>query len=117
MLMFCCYWIIEVRGLHIVRVDVPGAVGAGTDNLLQCDYDLNGTSLYVLRWYKDDQEFFRFMPKESPAKRNFHVEGVHVNVTNSFLNYLSIYTSWYIYSYRFECAFDANKIDAGRTSF
>jgi len=73
----------EVRGLHIVRVDVPGAVGAGTNNLLQCDYDLNGTSLYVLRWYKDDQEFFRFMPKESPAKRNFHVEGVHVNMSQS----------------------------------
>lgn len=72
-----------VEALHIVRVDAPSAVSAGTDHSLHCDYDLNGTSLYVLRWYKDDQEFFRYMPKEAPAKRNFHVAGVQVNMSQS----------------------------------
>ena len=69
------------NGLHIERLDVPGVVAIGDDHVLTCDYDLNGTSLYVLRWYKDDREFFRYMPKETPAKRDYGVPGVRVNVS------------------------------------
>ena len=72
-----------VGALHIVRVNVPSTARTGTDHSLHCDYDLNGTILYALRWYKDGQEFFRYMPKEAPAKRYFNVTGVHVNVTFS----------------------------------
>ena len=91
-----CWWP-EVEALHIVRVDAPSAVSAGTDHSLHCDYDLNGTSLYVLRWYKDDQEFFRYMPKEAPAKRNFHVAGVQVNVTFDFLFLIYLFIHYFVF--------------------
>jgi len=70
-------------GLNVVRVDVPSAVGVGGDHLLHCVYDLNGTSLYALRWYKDNKEFFRYMPREAPAKRSFNIPGVNVDMTQS----------------------------------
>lgn len=38
--------------LKIVGVVVPSEVVAGRDALLQCHYDLEGSSLYALKWYK-----------------------------------------------------------------
>ena len=30
---------------------------------LECDYRLEGDSLYSLKWYRDDREFFRYIPQ------------------------------------------------------
>ena len=30
---------------------------------LECDYQLEGDSLYSLKWYRDDREFFRYIPQ------------------------------------------------------
>ena len=30
---------------------------------LGCDYHLEGDSLYSLKWYRDDREFFRYIPQ------------------------------------------------------
>ena len=45
-------WWIGSLALRIVGVVVPSEVAAGRDALLQCHYDLEGSSLYALKWYK-----------------------------------------------------------------
>jgi hypothetical protein len=35
----------------------------GESSSLRCDYDLEGDSLYSIKWYKDNQEFYRYNPQ------------------------------------------------------
>jgi hypothetical protein len=35
----------------------------GESSSLRCDYDLEGDSLYSIKWYKDNQEFYRYKPE------------------------------------------------------
>lgn len=50
-------------------------------NLLCFRYDLESEKLYAISWYKDHEEFYRFLPRGEPAKHSYHVEGVKVDVS------------------------------------
>lgn len=61
---------------------MPEVVEKGLDYELGCDYYLNNSeTLYALRWYKNDEEFFRYMPKDTPTRRVFNVRGIKINVS------------------------------------
>lgn len=48
---------------------------------LECYYNLrDDEELYSVKWYKDSQEFYRYIPKMSPPTRLFALDGIHVNV-------------------------------------
>ncbi|XP_050435707.1 uncharacterized protein LOC126842673 [Adelges cooleyi] len=61
----------EVFGLTGVRIWNPEAIRAGETLRLSCDYDLQGVPLYSIKWYFGDEEFYRYVPKESPPTRVF----------------------------------------------
>ena len=42
-------------------------------------YDLEGSELYSLKWYKNGKEFFRVMPSMSEHTKMFPVTGVSVS--------------------------------------
>ena len=62
---------------------VPDAVQNGTSAMLVCEFDLEGETLYSVRWYKQYEEFYRFLPSEvpTPAHQN-HVRGAEVDVSD-----------------------------------
>ena len=64
---------------------VPGQLILGSGASLGCDYNLEGSKLYSVKWYKDGQEFFRFMPSMDNKIEVFSVRGVHVEVSEIFL--------------------------------
>ena len=64
-----------MRGLR-----APKQLILGQSALLGCDYDLEQSRLYSVKWYKDGQEFFRFMPSLDHKMQVFRVEGVSVDV-------------------------------------
>ncbi|PNF16759.1 hypothetical protein B7P43_G00853 [Cryptotermes secundus] len=33
---------------------------------LECHFDLEGEALYSVKWYKDGNEFFRYVPRDQP---------------------------------------------------
>ncbi|KAF5298779.1 hypothetical protein FQR65_LT09648 [Abscondita terminalis] len=68
----------DVTALRDMHIKVPQAVRVGDSVTLACDYDLEQVALYTIKWYRNDVEFYRFVPKESPPSREFVVE--HVNV-------------------------------------
>ena len=39
----------------------------GRDVSLICNYQMMGDSLYSIKWYKDDKEFFRYIPRGEEA--------------------------------------------------
>ncbi|XP_076751860.1 uncharacterized protein LOC143423988 isoform X1 [Xylocopa sonorina] len=70
-------FVIGVRGLRNVSIDIPLAVAAGTTVNMSCRYDLQSDTLYTVKWYKGP-EFFRYIPKEMPPIRVFGELGAKV---------------------------------------
>lgn len=52
--------------LKLLGVHVPQSVSVGDTVTLHCDYDLQGSPLYSLKWHKDGREFFRLYRNTSP---------------------------------------------------
>uniref|UniRef100_A0A1B0BLW8 Ig-like domain-containing protein n=1 Tax=Glossina palpalis gambiensis TaxID=67801 RepID=A0A1B0BLW8_9MUSC len=43
-----------------------------------------GEALYAIKWYKDSEEFYRYVPKAKPPKTSYRVDGVQVIVSKHF---------------------------------
>ena len=71
--------------LSMKGLTVPGQLILGSGASLGCDYNLEGSKLYSVKWYKDGQEFFRFMPSMDNKIEVFSVRGVHVEVRRDIL--------------------------------
>lgn len=68
-------------GLRDVHVTIPGAIKRGDNALLICNYDMEGDSLYSIKWYKGKREFYRYTPKDEPQSiKTFPVAGINVEV-------------------------------------
>ncbi|XP_073984408.1 uncharacterized protein isoform X2 [Rhodnius prolixus] len=59
---------------------IPQAVKAGGNLQIVCDYDLEGAQLYSIKFYQGEEEFYRFVPKESPPTRVFPRPGIQVDI-------------------------------------
>lgn len=64
-----------------MRVVVPTAIRRGETATLFCHFDLEGDSLYSVKWYKGRREFYRYTPKEDPALKIFPILGLEVEVS------------------------------------
>ncbi|KAK9869163.1 hypothetical protein WA026_002912 [Henosepilachna vigintioctopunctata] len=58
-----------VRSLKNMHMTVPEAVKLGDTITLSCDYDLESVALYTIKWYRNEEEFYRYVPKESPPSQ------------------------------------------------
>ncbi|XP_063215614.1 uncharacterized protein LOC134527149 [Bacillus rossius redtenbacheri] len=84
LLLIAAFTLLEgARGLQMGRLSVPPYRLRGEGALLRCDYELGDDALYSVKWYKDDEEFFRFVPKSDPPKYSHNIEGVKVDHTLS----------------------------------
>lgn len=72
-----------VFGLRLVSLDVPTAVIQGDSVWLNCTLDLEMDELYSVKWYKNDVEFYRFVPRDRPLGQKFQVSGVNVDMSKS----------------------------------
>lgn len=70
-----------VKSLRLVELRVPTHEPEGGMALLGCQYDLEGDTLYSVKWYKDGREFYRFVPKNDPPVYYFQAPGVNVEVS------------------------------------
>ncbi|XP_011565392.3 uncharacterized protein LOC105395150 isoform X1 [Plutella xylostella] len=69
--------------LRIVKVTVPAYRVRGQTTQLECDYQLEGDILYSVKWYRDNEEFYRFMPKFDPPKHAYKIDGIKVDLGKS----------------------------------
>lgn len=67
--------------LRLVEVRIPNYVVKGSTAQLECLYDLDGETLYSVKWYKDGNEFYRYVPRDLPPAQTFVLPGVSVNVS------------------------------------
>ncbi len=53
---------------------MPDAVERGHKVRMVCKYNLEGETLYTLKWYRQELEFFRYTPKETPKIKFFRMK-------------------------------------------
>ncbi|XP_017881868.2 uncharacterized protein LOC108625990 [Ceratina calcarata] len=70
-------------GLKDLKINVPAVVRSGDTVTLSCNYDLEGLPLYTIQWYREEAEFYRYLPEREPPYSTFNIDGVHVNVSKS----------------------------------
>ncbi|KAJ8730905.1 hypothetical protein PYW08_002318 [Mythimna loreyi] len=73
----------SVKSLRVVELRVPTHEPEGGMALLGCQYDLQGDTLYNVKWYKDGHEFYRYVPKSDPPVSYFPMAGVNVDIGRS----------------------------------
>ena len=68
--------------VRLTKLIVPSYKYVGDKAVLSCNYDLEGEDLYSVKWYKDGNEFYRFIPGERDQKVTvFSLPGVQVDVS------------------------------------
>ena len=74
------------------KVEMEEPFIIGQHGVLKCSYDLEGSELYSVKWYKDGKEFYRFMPTVSDHRDVFSVAGVTIDQQQSNKNILHLAT-------------------------
>lgn len=68
-----------------MEIKVPSEAKVGSSVELGCEWRLFGRNgLYSVKWYKDDHEFFRYVPENDPRIQTFPQPGVNIDVSVSF---------------------------------
>lgn len=73
----------KVICLRIQSIDVPKYAKVGDTLVLGCNFVIGSDQLYSVKWYKDNMEFYRYVPKDSPRAQEFGVAGVSVSLDRS----------------------------------
>lgn len=67
--------------LRMLDVRVPKTVESNGTATLECNFDLEGSDLYVVKWFKGTHEFFRYSPNEFPTSKVFIARHFKVDVS------------------------------------
>ncbi|XP_021926689.1 uncharacterized protein LOC110833219 isoform X2 [Zootermopsis nevadensis] len=73
----------DANCLRLNEVRIPMHTVRDLNARLECHFDLEGEALYSVKWYKDGNEFFRFVPRDQPPAQLFPLPGVSVDIHNS----------------------------------
>ncbi|XP_014278563.1 cell adhesion molecule 3-like [Halyomorpha halys] len=77
-LLYCKCWCLNMSG-----ISVPSYAVEGEEPELECKYQAEGDTLYGVKWYKGDEEFYRYIFRSNPPFRTYKVEGVTVSMNRS----------------------------------
>merc|ERR1712013_948902 len=66
-------------GIQLIEKSIPSHAIKGEDVVLECSYDLQGDSLYSVKWYRNGQEFYRYIPTDKPSTVVFRKPGLIVD--------------------------------------
>ncbi|XP_021924665.1 uncharacterized protein LOC110832180 isoform X4 [Zootermopsis nevadensis] len=100
-------YLITAQGLKLVSLNVPQTADIFQPVTLSCAYDLEGRSLYSVKWYKDESEFFRYMPDNKPRSQAFHTPAVTLDMQNSDMNKVTLINLQFNTSGNFKCEVSA----------
>ncbi|GIY34445.1 uncharacterized protein CDAR_498521 [Caerostris darwini] len=75
------------KSVRVTELKVPSTAIFGESVTLICSYDLGSEELYVVKWYKDDLEFYRYEPKDDNQSVYFPQPGIDID---SFTNFSPI---------------------------
>ncbi|KAF8767816.1 endothelial cell-selective adhesion molecule-like [Argiope bruennichi] len=71
------------KSVRVTELKVPSTAIFGESVTLMCSYDLGSEELYVVKWYKDDLEFYRYEPKDDNQSVYFPQPGIDIDLSKS----------------------------------
>ncbi|GAB6027828.1 hypothetical protein CHUAL_002056 [Chamberlinius hualienensis] len=77
--LFLLYTKEAVLCLRLTKMEVPEHSQMNKSASLRCLFDMEGADLYSVKWYKDNAEFYRYLPKDNPPQQVYEVTGVNVD--------------------------------------
>lgn len=69
--------------LKLLELSVPTHKLVGEEVKLVCKFDMEGDTLYSVKWYRNEQEFYRFVPNDRPKLQIFPQKGIRVERSKS----------------------------------
>ncbi|KAB7498982.1 hypothetical protein Anas_05750 [Armadillidium nasatum] len=69
--------------LRLLRVLIPPYAVRGQAAELICEFDSERSPLYSVKWFKDDAEFFRYVPAARQQYQFFNLDGLTVDNDSS----------------------------------
>jgi hypothetical protein len=72
----------------MLSLTVPPTTDISHPVTLSCEFDLQGGSLYSVKWYKDENEFFRYMPDQDPKGQAFQTPSISLDVSSHVTNWV-----------------------------
>lgn len=75
----------------MLGVRVPAYIFWGDSVELLCNYDMQMDKLYSVTWYKDNEEFYRFVQSSKHHKHSYKMDGITVDV--SFIDFLHFFNA------------------------
>jgi len=76
----CSFVVLAVtNAIRLTEKSIPSHAIKGEDVVLECLYDLQGDSLYSVKWYRNGQEFYRHIPTDRPQTVVFRQPGLIVD--------------------------------------
>ncbi|KAK4299131.1 hypothetical protein Pmani_028573 [Petrolisthes manimaculis] len=74
----------HAQGVRVSRVSVPEpAAIVGEAATLRCHFTTPNDTFFSVRWYKDERQFYSFVPDRIPVKRTHYLPGLFVQVPES----------------------------------
>ncbi|XP_059049613.1 uncharacterized protein LOC131844689 [Achroia grisella] len=80
----------SANSVRIVELRISTHAAEGGEALLGCQFDMEGDSLYSVKWYKDGREFYRYVPMNVPPISHFPAPGVIVDLARSSSNVVAL---------------------------
>lgn len=68
-------------GLEMIGVSGPSSVHEGETITLTCRYDLGRDAIYSMKWYKNKEEIYRYVPTDNPEYKTFPTPGIEIDVS------------------------------------
>lgn len=87
----CAIFIQCASCLRLVRLDVPHAILNGDSIWLNCSFDLEADELYSVKWYKNNVEFYRYLPSDNPPAQKYDLLGVYLDLEKSLKGHIYLY--------------------------
>ena len=82
---FNSFFLVDVcLSIRLLEVTIPPHAIRGQNSKLNCNYDMEGDKLYSIKWYRNGQEFYRFIPSDEPKTTVFNGDGINVDVSGFF---------------------------------
>ncbi|KAI1284859.1 hypothetical protein HDE_12450 [Halotydeus destructor] len=81
---------VDIFALKLTNVHVPREATEGYTYWLNCSYDLERDQLYSIKWYKDFEEIYRFLPSSNPSKAKYDAPGLNIDLAKSNYGNISV---------------------------
>ncbi|XP_042888570.1 uncharacterized protein LOC122264013 [Penaeus japonicus] len=78
------------KGVQVHSVLVPQPGISGRDAQLECRWAAGTKGFYSVRWYKDGEQFYSYIPQNTPEKVDHNLPGVSVFLSTSDENVVTL---------------------------